>query len=81
MFGVEKSIGDVVKMTTARIHLPRLGFIHSPNLDDSIVRSRDHKRESGMEHCIVDPAIVTFEYMLDSGEVVKGFEIAWTTSS
>ena len=79
MFGVEKSIGDVVKMTTARIHLPCLGFAHSPNLDDSIICSRDDKRESMMEHCVVDAAIVTFKHMFDSRKVVKSFEIAWTT--
>lgn len=61
MFGVKKSIGDVVKMTTARIHLPCLSFVHSPNLDDSIVCGRDDKREGRMEHCIVDPTIVTFD--------------------
>lgn len=61
-------------MTSARIHLPSLGLAHPPELDRTVIGSRDNERKGGMESGKVDATIVAFEDILDSGEIVKSFE-------
>lgn len=38
---VEQRRRDIVEVSTARIHLPRLSLAHAPNLDSPIIGGRD----------------------------------------
>lgn len=47
--GVEEGTRDIVEMTPACIHFPRLGVAHSPEFDLTIVASRHDQRQRRME--------------------------------
>lgn len=67
MLRMEQSDGNIVKVTSAGIDLPRLGFGHPPKLDLTIVTARDDERESRVEGRPVDSAVVAFEDVFDHG--------------
>ena len=77
VLGVEQCCGDVVEVTSARVHLPRLRFTHSPYLDLAIIRGRDNERERRVESGPVDATVVTLKDILDCREVVERVECAW----
>jgi hypothetical protein len=67
MLGMEQGDGNVIEMSSASIHLPRLGFRHPPELDLTIVTARDNEREGRVEGGPVDAAVVAFEDVFDYG--------------
>ena len=71
MFGVEQSRLDVIEMASARINLPCLRLAHSPYLDLTVVRSGNNEWKSRVKSGKIDSAIMTFEYILNSGEIVE----------
>ena len=75
VFGVEERVGDVVEMTSAGVDLPGLCFAHPPNLDRTIVRSRDNQGEGGMEGGEIDASVVAFEDIFYGRKRVECFEI------
>lgn len=57
-------------MTSAGVHLPRLGLAHPPQLDLPIVTARHDERQSRVEGRPVDSAVVPFEDVLDDRVLV-----------
>ena len=76
MFGVEDRVRNVVKVTSARVYLPRLGLAHSPDFDYPIVRGRNYQRESWVEYGKIDTAIVPLKNVFDGRKGIERFEIA-----
>ena len=65
MLGVEDSTGDIVKVTTAGVNLPRLQLAHPPQFDLPVIRSRNDEGKGWVEDSIIDPTIVTLQDILD----------------
>jgi hypothetical protein len=55
---VEQTCRDVVEVSTARIDLPSLGIRHPPELDLTVITTRNDEREGRMEGSPVDAAIM-----------------------
>ena len=62
--GVEHHAGDVVDVPAQRVHLPRFGVVHAPQLHLAIVRARDDERQGRVERRPVDAAVVSLEDVL-----------------
>lgn len=78
MFRMENRARDVVEMSPARIHLPRLRFAHPPELDLPIIRRRDNKRKRRVEHGVVDTTVVTFKDVFYGRKGIECVECAWS---
>lgn len=74
VLGVEQSSGNIVEVSSTRVDFPSFGLTHSPDFDLPVVRSRNDERERVVEHRVVDPAVVTFQYVLHSREIVESVE-------
>jgi hypothetical protein len=61
VFRMEESARDVVRMAATRVDLPSLGLVHPPNLDDSVVCSRNDQGEGWVEGGVINASIVTFQ--------------------
>lgn len=63
VFRMEHSARDV-EMSPARIHLPRLGLAHPPELDLPVICGRNDERECRVEHGVVDVTVVSLGRIL-----------------
>ena len=71
---MEKGTRHVVDVPAQRVHLPRLGLIHAPELDLAVVGARDDERQRVVEVGPVHAAVVSFEHVLN-GRVVAAKEV------
>mmetsp|Transcript_14693 Transcript_14693/g.43528 ORF Transcript_14693/g.43528 Transcript_14693/m.43528 type:complete len:467 (-) Transcript_14693:330-1730(-) len=55
----------IVGVAPERVHFPRLGFVHSPEFDLTVVGSRHDQRKSGMEGSPVHSSVVALQDVLD----------------
>ena len=61
---MENNTRNIVEMTTARVHFPGLGIVHTPQLDLAIISSRDKKGHTGVESNPIDSPIMALKHML-----------------
>ena len=74
MLGMEESARHVVEMTSARIDLPSFRLAHPPELDLPIIGGGYDQGKSGVEHGIVDSAVMTLKNILHSRESIESVE-------
>ena len=74
MLRMENCVGNIVEMTPARVNFPGFRLAHSPELDLPIIRGGYDQGESGVEHGIVDSAVMTLKNILHSRESVESVE-------
>lgn len=66
-------------MSTARIDLPRLVITHPPQLDLSVITTRDDEWKGGMERCKVDTTIMSLEHVFDGRERIECVKVSHST--
>ena len=65
LLGMEQTTRNIIRMSSERIHLPRLGIAHPPEFDLTIIRSGCNKGKSRVKCRPINSTIMTFENILD----------------
>mmetsp|Transcript_9412 Transcript_9412/g.32760 ORF Transcript_9412/g.32760 Transcript_9412/m.32760 type:complete len:512 (+) Transcript_9412:1111-2646(+) len=65
--GVEHDARHVVHVAAQRVHLPRLGVVHAPQLHLAVVRARDDQRQGRVEARPVHAPVVALQHVLHHG--------------
>jgi len=66
---MENTARYVVIVATKSVNFPGLGVTHSPQLNTSVIGTRDNKGQGRVESSPIDTSIVTFEDKVNCGVV------------
>ena len=75
VFRMEERIGNIVEMPSARVDLPSFCFAHPPNLNCTVIGSRDDQGEGGVEGGEIDASVMALEDIFYGRERVERLEI------